>query len=114
MRRGCGPIGRPRSCRWRPSSPGWFASRAKAGASPRSSPIAPGAILAAALPGRTSTSPEFDRPSRRHLNELARLIDRGDLTRLIARRFPLTHIDEAHHHLETDPTPGKRVIDIVT
>lgn len=76
-------------------------------------PDRPGAILAAALPGRTSIRPVFALSSRRHLNELARLIDLGHLTPVIAQRFPLAHIAKAHHHLEADPAPGKRVIDIV-
>lgn len=77
-------------------------------------PDRPGALLAAALPGRTSIRPVLALPSRRRLNELARLIDLGHLAPVIARRFPLEQIADAHHHLETDPAPGKRMIDILT
>ncbi|WP_120006221.1 NADP-dependent oxidoreductase [Nesterenkonia muleiensis] len=77
-------------------------------------PDRPGLIVASVLPGRTSIRPVLALPSRRHLNDLASLIDLGHLAPVVAQRFPLAQIAEAHHHLETDPTPGKRIIDIVT
>ncbi len=75
-------------------------------------PDRPGLILASVLPGRISIRPVVALPSRRRLNELVRLIDLGHLTPVVARRFSLAEIADAHRHLELDRTPGKRVIDI--
>lgn len=75
-------------------------------------PDRPGVILSSALPGRRTTRPVLAIPSTRRLSELVRLIERGGLTPVVARRFPLARIADAHHHQETAPTPGKRLIDI--
>lgn len=77
-------------------------------------PDQPGLIGTSILPGRTSIRPVLALPSRARLNDLARLIDIGHLTPVIAQRFPLDQIDQAHYHLKTNPTPGKRIIDIAT
>jgi NADPH:quinone reductase-like Zn-dependent oxidoreductase len=75
-------------------------------------PDRPGFITASFLPGRVPVRPVVALPSRRRLSELTRLIDLGHLRPIIARRFPLAQIADAHRHLETDRAPGKRVVDI--
>jgi len=77
-------------------------------------PDSPGLIAASALPGRPAMRPVVALPSKRRLNELVRLVNLGHLAPVVARRFPIAEIAESHHHLETDPTPGKRIIDMVT
>lgn len=75
-------------------------------------PDRPGILLASAVPGRVSIRPVVALPSGRRLEELVRLIDLGTLRPVIAGRFPLDKIAEAHRHLEEDRTPGKRLVGI--
>lgn len=71
-----------------------------------------GTMLASVIPGRPPIRPVFAIPSQHRIEELTRIIDHGYLSPVIAERFPLEQIDEAHQHQESDPAPGKRVIDI--
>lgn len=75
-------------------------------------PDRPGLIVASVLPGRIPIRPVVALPSKRRLNELAHLIDLGHLEPVIAHRFPLAEITDAHRDLESDHAPGKRAIDI--
>lgn len=75
-------------------------------------PDSPGLLAASVLPGRPAIRPVAALPSRRRLDELVRVVNLGHLTPIVAQRFLLTEIAEAHHHLESERTPGKRVVDI--
>lgn len=75
-------------------------------------PDQPARIIGAVLPGRSPIRPVLAVPSRRRFHELVQLIDLGHLEPVIAERFALAQIAEAHHHMENDKTPGKRVIEI--
>ena len=75
-------------------------------------PKRPGFMLASMLPGRASVRPIFALPTRKRLTEIARLIDLGHLKPVIAARFPLEKITDAHDHMENDRAAGKRLIDV--
>ena len=52
------------------------------------------------------------RPSREGLEALGDLVERGRLTPIIRKRFPLSRIARAHALVETGHGRGKVVVDI--
>ena len=71
----------------------------------------PASLLTRILPGPTVSFMSV-RPSREGLEALGDLVERGRLTPIIRKRFPLSQIARAHALVETGHGRGKVVVDI--